>query len=338
MTRLLLVAVVFALATGAAVQRADPNFLAAEDYLGRGEYAKALEALELMARVKTPHDPEVFVMMAVARLNMDDQAGAVKACERGLDEFPASARLAEYYTALLADAPPGERAAAFDKALSRWPRAAVIRKALGKALLDLRGEPARAGALLSQARSELPRDPEAHYLYGRWACIERKEALCVDALTQSLALTPPGNYAAIALASGTVGIAEDRLGQSAKARAAFERAQAAWRHLEPAPPEAAWPYVRFLLDQNDKTAARTVTAEILARSPAFAPALLEEARFLMSDGRREQAAERAEQALVNCGPDKAQERAIRSLLVRIYTALGREADARRHQEWVDANQ
>ena len=316
----------------------DPNVLAAEDFLQHGEYAKAAEALELVLRLRPKEDPELYIMLAVCRVNLKDRTAALNVCDQGLRAIPANARIENYCASLMSDTLTGAALIArLDAALATHPDSGILQKALGRALLDSRSADSRTGQLLANARKVLPGDAEAHFLYGQWACLRQQESACVQALNSALALTAPDNYVALVLINGMLGVARDRLSQPRLATAAFERALAAYGKLEPPVPEVPYQYVRFLLARSDLAAAQRVNKEILRRNPQFAPAHLEQAQFHFRAGRVEPAIEEANLALGYAPADKTLLRAIHVFLVKAYSALGREAEAREHQQWVDSN-
>ena len=321
---------------------ADPNVSAAEDYLQKGDYRKALEALELAARMKPTQDPEVYVMLAVCRLNLEDPRGALDACEQGFQALPGNARIESYCATLMSEVLSGDqRYDRLSAALARNPNSGALQKALGRTLLEAHSnvpeDDLRTERLLANARTLLPHDAEAQFLYGKWACIHQKEAACVQALSASLSLTKPDNHAAVVLVNGMIGVAQDRLNHPRASVAAFERALGAYTKLDPPVPEVPYEYVRFLAARSEHAAAQRVNAIILARNPQFAPAHLEQARFLFRNGSIEPALVEAKLALQYSPPEKMQLRAIHSFLVKAYAALNRSADAGFHQQWIEAN-
>ena len=317
---------------------ADPNVMAAEDYLQQGQYAKALEALELAARMHPKGDQEVYIMLAVCHLNLEQGSAAVDACERGFQAFPGNTRIESYCSTLMQDVlSSDELRARLTAALARAPNSGVLQKSLGKVLLDARAEDPRTEQLLAGARRALPHDAEAHYLYGKWACVNQKEAVGVQALSTSLALTKPDNYAAVVLVNGMIGVAQDRLNHPRAAGLAFASALAAYGKMEPPVPEVPYQYVRFLVARSEDANALRVNAVILRRNPQFAPAHLEQAQLFFRAGRLEPSLAEAELALKYSPPDKTQLRSIHSFLVKASAALGRSADVKLHQEWVDSN-
>jgi tetratricopeptide (TPR) repeat protein len=322
-----------------ALMAADTDVGAAEASLAKGEYRKALQMLESVAQSGPASDPEIWVMMAVAHWNLGEKTAAVEACEHGLAIFPTAAGITSYYVSLLPEVlPTPEARARLERALERSPESGVLKKALGKSLLDSNPDDPRIERLLAAARATLAGDAEAHYLYGRWACLHQQEAACIEALAKSLSLSPANNYSAAVLMNGMIGVAEDRLGKPGEARAAFERALAAYRRLEPPAPDVPYQYVKFLIDRGEGTDAQRVNAVILSRNPEFAPSHLEQAKFLFRSGKREEAVAEALTALERTPADRTQLRAIHSFLVKAYSSLGREKEAQTHQEWVDARQ
>jgi len=301
-----------------------------EEYLRRGDYAKAVEALESAERAHPGADPEVYVMLAVAKSNLNDPEGAAAACEKGLERFPRSQRIASYYVALLAPVQ-------LEAALARYPENPVIERELGGFLLDSRKDDPRTEGLLASARRQMSKDAAAQYQYGRWACLHQKEEVCVEALQAALVLTPHENAAARVLINGMVGVAEDRMSHPAQARAAFEQAMAAYRNLEPPVADVPYQYVRWLLDRSEDVQARKVNSEIRERNPAFSAAHLEEARFLFRESKTAASIAEANLALKNAGADETQLRAIHSFLAKTYVSAGQADNAAPHRDWLEAH-
>jgi predicted Zn-dependent protease len=103
-------------------------------------------------------------------------------------------------------------------------------------------------------------------------------------------------------------------------------------------PDVPYQYVRFLIDRGESADAERVNAVILSRNPEFAPSHLEQAKFLFRAGKRDDGVQEALTALERSTADRTQLRAIHSFLVKAYSSLGREKEAQKHQEWVDAHQ
>ena len=305
--------------------------------LEKNDFAAAAALLEKAAAAPS-RDPEIYIMLAVARLNLHGTEPALEACERGMKAAPGSARLESYYADLLAQkAPPAEVRSRLERALAARPRSGVHQKALGKALLAADPQDGRVESLLKSAAQLLPGDADAHYSYGQWACLHEKPELCVAQMRKALALTPASNGSARLGTNTFIAMTEERLGQLEEAARAYKAALEAGRALTPFNPDPPFLYVKFLLSRSDDAAAAAVVEEILTRAPRFAPARFERAKALFRDGSSEKAAEEAETALRDSTGDQADQRAMHAFLVKTYSALGREEDAARHQAWVEAN-
>jgi tetratricopeptide (TPR) repeat protein len=332
----LLICAAFAISVAAA-QTAASVASQAEDLLKRGEFARAAELLEPAAAAPA-RDPEIYIMLAVARLNLNQPQAAIEACERGLGAAPRSPRLERYYAGLVvAKAPNDEIAPRLERALKDDPASGVLQKALGTFLLRSRNPEGRAGDLLRNAVAQLPRDADAHFSYGQWACVTQKQALCIEEMQKALALADASNYDVKVQANTFIAITEQKRDRPEAARAAYERALQANRKLTPFSPDAAFLYVKFLLERSEDATARTLAEEILTRAPSFAPARFERAKALFHDGSPEKAAEEGEASLESSSGEKPDLRAMHAFLVKVYTTLGRDADAARHQAWVEAN-
>ncbi len=309
----------------------------AEAYMERGDYRHAVEALDAQIRKDPAGDPEVYLMLAISLLNLDDKNGALEAAERGISQFPKSERLSSYYVSLVPAVVDSEEAEKrVGRALARNADSAVLKKSLGKALLARKAEDARTEGLLASAATAMPRDAEALYLYGKWACLHQKETLCASELAKSLAVTPPDNYAALVLVNGLLAVAQDRLGDANAADAAFAHAVSGYEKLDSPVPDVPYQYVKFLVNRGDVKKARQVNEEILKRNPSFAAAHLEQAKFLFHERHERAAIEESQLALKFAG-DAAEARAVHIFLVKAYGAAGLASEARVHQGWVDAN-
>ncbi|HVF28179.1 MAG TPA: tetratricopeptide repeat protein, partial [Pyrinomonadaceae bacterium] len=197
---------------------------AAESHIRQKNYAKAIEILEPFVQTHPRFDAEVYVMLAVSRVNLGEKEKAVAACERGLEVFPNSRRLEEFYVSLLQTvANRAEIKERLEARLTQNPQSRVLMKSLGQILLDENPLNPRAEQLLMTAAAKSPQDAEAHYLYGQWACLNNKESLCLDALRKALALSPTNDLARMQIHT-LMGIAEDKAGRHELAEAAFRNA------------------------------------------------------------------------------------------------------------------
>lgn len=311
---------------------------AAEDLLGKGEYQKAIKTLNRALAHNPREEPEVYVMLAVAKLNMEDRLGALVSAEQGLKVFPDSARIANYYVELLPSVvTASEVAKNLEGMLRLQPNSAILRKALGKALMARNKDDTRLSGLLTGAAAALPQDAEAQYLLGKWACLHEQEQRCIALLQRSLDLSPPDNYAATLLLNGLKAAAYDRQGESVDARMAFEQAFAAYSKLNPPVADVPFQFAKFLIAAGDSGRASEVISEILRLNPEFGAAHLEIAKLLFQEGSHERAAAEANTALSLAAHDQAATRAVHVFLVKVNSAMGHEAEAEMHRRWVDAN-
>ncbi|MEJ7710190.1 MAG: hypothetical protein WKF84_10070 [Pyrinomonadaceae bacterium] len=227
----------------------DPNVLAAESYLRQRNYVKAIEALELSLNVSPPGRPELFEMLASACLSSGDKMGALGAFERGIAAHPSSTKLKELYISPLPIALSREAVREKLEGALKKANSPIFQKAIGQLLLAENPLNARAGQLLSSAVSSLPRDPEALYFYGQWACLNGREALCVTELIKALALAPHNDEAHMQIYT-LIGVAEDELNHAALAERAFKNALRFNQKLQTKNPQAAFQYAKFLIKRS----------------------------------------------------------------------------------------
>ena len=330
-------AFLFAFALALAASGRDPVLVPAGALLDHDDFAGAAALLEPAAAAPS-RDAEVYLMLAVARVNLRQPQQAADSCERGMRAAPGSARLENYCTTLFRDmVPAGESVPRLERALAAHPDSGVLEKALGEALLAAAPNDSRIEALLSHAVAKLPEDPGAHYSYGQWACLHEKPALCITVMRNALALSETSNYRARLGAQTFIAMAEESQGHFDAAKSAYRAALEADRKLAPFNPEPAFQYVKFLQSRSEDEAAGALVEEILTRAPRFAPARFERAKTLFRQDQAKEAAVEAETALQSSKSDKTELRAIHTFLVKAYSVLGREDDAKRHQTWVEAN-
>lgn len=317
------------------VRSSDPNVLAAENYLKQQNYAKAAQALELSLVVDARGTPEVFAMLADARLKLGNKSGAVEICERGLALHPAATKLKEFYIALLtATLGKEELRAKLEEQLTKT-NAPIFQKTLGQLLLRENPLDSRAEQLLSAAAKRLPRDPEAHYFYGQWACLNNNEALCVAELTRALSVSGDNNQAKMQIYT-MIGMAEDKSNRLPQAEAAFRSAWLLNRGLVAPHPPAALQYAEFLSKHARDAEASKIIDEVLVWAPWFGLARFERAKLLAKQRKMEEAIGEAEAGLRDAMNNKTQLRAMHAFLAKTYFALGRLEEAKIHQNWIES--
>jgi len=313
---------------------ADPNLLAAESYMRRQNYAKALEALDLVFRFNSP-PPEAFLMLAACHFNLGEKDKAVDALKRGIAAYPAAPSLAEQYVVLLPTAVgKDEVKSRLTGQLRRQPQSAIYRKALARLALDLEPSGAETERILAETIKLLPRDSEAHFLYGQWACLNKRHALCIAELKKALVLAPMNNQARMQSYT-LMAMAEDELGRAAPAEEAFRKALAANRRLAQPSPHAAIRFVEFLAQRNRDEEAQRLVDEILKHVPNFGPAWFTRAKYLARRQRFDKAIEAGEFALKYADGNAAHLLSLHAFMAKTYFAAGRSDDARVHQDWIE---
>jgi tetratricopeptide (TPR) repeat protein len=335
----LLMALIVLMRIGAGAQRIqstpDPNLLAAESYLKQQNYAKAIEALDLVFRLQPRPDANAYLMLAACHSHLGAKEKAIEAIERGSAAYPASVKIAEYHAALLEEAIDAEMVKArLRERIRQQPRVTPYHKALARLLLRTEPSTPATAQTLKQLRATLPLDAEARYLYGQWACLNAHHELCVSELGRTLKLAPVNATAYMQIYT-LIALAEVELNRPARAQDAFRRALTANRRLDRFNPLAAHKFVEFLSRQNREAEAQRIVDEILKAAPQFAPARLERANWLAKKRQFEIALTEANLALKHAGEDRELLRAAHALLARTYFAAGRPEEAKPHQQWIE---
>ena len=315
---------------------ADPNLLAAESYIRQKNYAKAVEALELALALEPRSGPEAYMMLATSRLNTGERDKALEACARGTTIYPRSERLASFYVSALRAAAGEDRfKTELEAKLKQNPASIIYRKALGESLLKSDPTGRQVGQLLAAAAKLAPRDAEARYLYGQWACLNNNEALCVAELRSALALSPTNDLAQMQIHT-LIGLAEDKLNRPAQAEAAFRNALRFNRKLPQPNPHAALQYVDFLIKRARDVEAQRMVDEVLKWSPDHGPARFERAKILARQGKMQEAADEGKRAIEDPHTGKTQQRAMHAFMAKTLFSLGRIEEAQAHQSWIES--
>jgi tetratricopeptide (TPR) repeat protein len=312
----------------------DPNLLAAESYIRRQNFAKALEALDLVFKVNPKPPAGAYLMLASCQFNLGAKEKAADALERGVTAYPSAAGLAQEYVALLPTALSKETVRArLEERLKRQPGHPIYTKALAR--LAIEQDPAGAENTLAETARLLPRDPEAHFLYGQWACLNNRHELCVIELKKSLLLAPPNEQARMQIYTLTA-MAEEELGRTAAAEASFRRALAANRKLAEQSPHATQRFVEFLAQRNRDQEAQPLVDEILKYAPNFGPAHFERAKWLARQRRLDDALAAGQRALENLNGQTEALRAVHAFMAKTFFAAGRPDEAKVHEDWIQA--
>lgn len=314
------------------------NAQVASELIRGKNFSKASEVLEAVIRSKPLCGPQFYMDLATCRLNMQEKDRAVETCERGLELYPESSRLDRFYVALLrATCTKGERKVRLGRGLQRKPNSPVYMIALSEVLLaeDPVGLQAQIEPLVRKAALALPLDPEAHYLYGQWACLNDRHEVSIRELTRALALIQDNDRARMQTCT-YLAITYERLGEPAKAEQAYRDAIALNRGLPSPEPGTLMQYAKFLQDEQREAEAQEVITEILRFAPSFGLAHLERGKFLAGREEMEAALAEGELALRYAGDDVIRQRAAHAFLARAYNALGRAEQAKLHLEWIES--
>jgi tetratricopeptide (TPR) repeat protein len=326
-------------ANAAADASFDANLKSASAAMKQGDFARAAGLLDVAIASRPACDPEVYIMLATCRANLKQGAQAIEACERGLKQHSRSFRLdAAYVTFLRAFAGDADMKAKLVESVRRNPGSALYAMALAELLL--REDPveyqAQIETLVKKAVLARPLDPEAHYLYGRWACVNAHNDVSVRELTRALELTHDNDRAKMQMHS-FLAITYTANHEMTKAEQQYQKAAELVRKLTPFEPLVLMQYARFLEFIQRADEAQKINAELLQRAPDYGPAHLLRARFLSDHNRFEEAAAEGELGLKYAGEDLSAQREAHLVLGKTYHALGREEEAKIHQEWVKAH-
>jgi tetratricopeptide (TPR) repeat protein len=315
----------------------DPNLLAAESYMRRGNCAKALEALEVVFKLDPKPPAGAYLILASCRYSLGDKTMALEALENGLQAHPAAQDLAREYVALLPTVlGKQEVRAKLVLRLKAQPGHPIYSMTLARLLLELEPTSAATGQTLADTARALPRDPEARFLYGQWACLNNRHSLCVAELKKALLLSPPNDQARMQIYTLTA-MAFDELGRETEAEAAYRRALQANRKLAQPSPHSTQKFVEFLARQNRDREAQALAGEILKFAASFGPAHFEIAKWLARQNRLEEALAEAKHALDNLDGETETLRAVHAFLAKTYFAAGRPDQAKIHEEWIQSN-
>ncbi len=315
-----------------------PQLVAVESAIRRKDFINAVEMLEPLLRAQPRLDAEAYVMLALSKSNLGRPDEAVEVCTRGADVFPGSDSLAEFYVTLLRAATIDQHTVKvrLEQIMQQPTASAVYVKALSQILLTTNPLDARMETLLTRAVAARPRDAEARYLYGQWACLTNKEKLCIEQLTKTLALSGT-NHLARVQSYTLIGMAESSSGNRLRAESAFQNALRLNRKLPRPEPQGTFQYAKFLIETARAQQGQTLLDEVLRQAPDFGPARFERARLLAKQGQREAAIDEAKRALQYARHSKTQLQAIHTFLAKTYFALGQREQAEIHQRWIEAN-
>jgi len=312
---------------------------AAAAAMKRGDFQRASGMLEAVIASKPSSSPKTYIMLATCRSNLKQGAEAIEVCERGIKQHSRSPRLDEFYVSMLrAWAGKAEMKAKLIESVRRNPGSPVYMMALSALLLmeDPVEFQTQIEPLVKRAVLLRPLDPEAHYLYGRWACINAHNDVSIRELTRALELTHDNDRAKMQMHT-FLGITYTVTHEPAKAELEYHKAMELDRTLAPFEPEVFMQYANLLQTEQRADESQKVIAELLRRAPTYGRAHLGRAQFLFDHDKLEEALAEGELALKYAGQSLEDQRAAHLFLAKTYHALGREDEAKIHQDWVRAH-
>jgi len=302
----------------------------------RGDWLGVNKQLERVMGAGQPVEAEFYALGVTALRNLGKADDALAVCEQGLAGYPQSTDLQAQYVALLrTELNARQVKAKLEPKMEQQPSSATYMKALGEALMHDKTS-TRAEELLSKAVKEFPRDPEAHYLYGKLLWLNNELALSVAELRQAQQLDP-GNERANVQIETIIGVAEGDLNHLSEAESAFQAALNLNRKLKPPDPGSTIQYVEFLERHGRHEEADRLNNELLGWTPSFGPGYIERAKNLLKEGKHGQAVREAELALKYAGDNRDLLRASHALLARVYFAMHRLEEAQQHADWIKAH-
>ncbi len=307
----------------------------AQKHIEERQFGKALEVLDPLVRSEGKPPPEVFMLRATCYLNLKQTDQALESCERGMALHPQDDVMKDFYvTVLRGYVPVQDMKAKLNRALESAPRSRVLLRALAFVELHLDHRSGQARQVVEKYVQLAPNDPNSHYVYGRWAVLNHKEALAVEEWEKTLALVEKPDAQMQMDVYTLIGDAESALERPERAEAAFQKALRANTSLPEPNPASAFFYAEFLAKQSRFEESQKILDQVLTWAPNYGPALLQRATYLSRQNKHNEAIMAAQAALdgTDLSPDRM--KAAHVLLAKSHFALGRVEEARRHQEWL----
>ncbi len=316
---------------------AESAILAAQSFMEKGAFNKALEYLFKILDTDSHPAPEVFMLMASCFQNLQQTDKALEACQQGMELYPKQEILEDFYVSLLRNyVPVRQMADKLELAHNKYPGSLILLRALIMAQLDLDFRNPRIGTLIQQLLELGPIDPNNHYICGMWSFRNHKDSQAISEWHKTLSLANAGDKMQLDVYT-LIANAESHMNHLEKAKTAFENAWQANQRLKEHNPNAAFFYVQFLSQNAQFEVGKKINDQILMWAPRFGPAHLEKALYLHRQRRQEEAIVEANQALSGTDNSPEQLRAIHVLLAKICFSLKRFDEAQVHEAWVESH-
>jgi tetratricopeptide (TPR) repeat protein len=278
--------------------------------------------------------PDAWLARATAAAGRGDRAKALQFCEEGLKAHPKDGSLEEFHASLLMRC--ARTQACKLKAVEMLkgnPSSAAYLKAVTGMLIDTVAIDPATADMARRTRAALPSDPEAQYLYAKWAYATNDYEATLAEAGRVIGMAGAG-AGTKARALVLIGLAREKLGQAQEAEEAFREAVASNRLAAPPEPQVGLPLVEFLVKAGREAEAGAVVDEMLTWSPDYAPARLRRAVAFENRGEAEKAIADAQAVVRQVDEDPVVLRGAHALLARTYAALGRTAEAKVHEDWI----
>ncbi len=282
MNRRFFIAFVLVLWCGLPSASAQPALGYAQEKFNHHDYQEAATALEDIAS-RPSAGADVYDLLIWSYLYLKQPEQALAACERGMRALPGNATIETHYVALLRStlARKELQTRVFD-ALAAHPQSPVFQKTAARLLYEADPRYERAGALLAMASRSSPGDPEVHFFFGQWLCLNQREPACVQELTTAAETTEVHNQDALAQIWALIATAESNMGHAEEAARAWEKFGRANEAQERPSPELMVQYVMWLRNTGHLDDAAASVRRILHRYPTFGPAHFEAAQVAFS--------------------------------------------------------
>jgi tetratricopeptide (TPR) repeat protein len=277
---------------------------------------------------------------ALAELSMrelvraGDHTAALRKCEEALARNPGDAALEELHASLLVECGREDACKARAiQALQNRPSSPAYLRAVTQMLVEQKPLEPVTKDMVERMAKALPDDPDAAFVRAKWlhSTNQLDAALAESRALQSRSGASAGQRAR---ASTLEAVTLDRLERTTEAEAAFRRALELNRTLEFPDGRMEIPYVDHLLTQTREADARALLEEILRWQPSLAPARLRRAVSHSNQGSHELALRDAQVVVDQANEDPTVLRAAHALMAKTYTLLGRDKEAKFHQDWI----
>jgi len=180
-----------------------------------------------------------------------------------------------------------------------------------------------------------PQDAGARTLRADWACNKFDYTLCREEVTAAMSLAPD-NLLRIRLLTLSATI-EDSQGNPETADKLFAESYQLNLKMQLPDQKSAVAYIEFLERAQQDVDAQKHVDEILKLAPGLGSAHFSRAKYLFKTGRYPEAIGEANLAMVAAGENPNLLQSVHAFMARTYFAMGKNAEAEKHQKWIEQN-